>query len=72
MVVAITWSHGMSLTDEKSPFDHYANDLNVQKEVQLSGAGGEMTEKHLYLDVFDTTAYKLAWLVQIPRYVKYL
>lgn len=31
-----------------------------------------MTQKLLYLDMFDTTAYKLAWLVQIPRYIKYL
>lgn len=31
-----------------------------------------MTIKHQYLDMFDTTAYKLARLVQIPRYVKYL
>lgn len=32
----------------------------------------KMTRKQLYLDMFDTTAYKFARLVQIPRYVKYL
>lgn len=30
------------------------------------------TRKWLYLDMFDTAAYELARLVQIPRYVKYL
>lgn len=32
----------------------------------------EMTSESSYLDMLDTAAYKLARLVQIPRYVKYL
>lgn len=50
---------------------------NKAQGLQLSRAGCHLravpvTRKWLYLDMFDTTAYKLARLVQIPRYVKYL
>ena len=48
------------------------NELTFGPYLIFGFRGVKEKEKHLYLDVFHPTAHKLARLVQIPRYVKYL
>lgn len=72
MVIKQRGEKGKEPTDSanflKSVFRCYANEA---QDLLLS-RGCKMTRTWLYLDMFDTTAYKLARLVQIPRYIKYL
>lgn len=59
MVTAIKQEVGGGARSQQLRLTYYAYFL-------LCSTGCQMTRKELYLDMFDTTAYKLAWLVQIP------